>query len=86
MRAPVHPTRLPRRAARTALPPPSQRQVLRRLPFRPPVNASKMTCYFFAVSGNMLTFQEIVLRLQNYWNAQGCALLQPYDMEMGAGT
>ena len=34
----------------------------------------------------MLTFQEIVLRLQNYWNAQGCALLQPYDMEMGAGT
>ena len=86
MRAPGHPARLPRRAARTALPPPSQRQVLRRLPFRPPVNASKMTCYFFAVSGNMLTFQEIVLRLQNYWNAQGCALLQPYDMEMGAGT
>ena len=34
----------------------------------------------------MLTFQEIILRLQNYWNAQGCALLQPYDMEMGAGT
>jgi len=34
----------------------------------------------------MLTFQEIILTLQNYWNRQGCALLQPYDMEMGAGT
>ena len=32
------------------------------------------------------TFQEIILRLQNYWNANGCALLQPYDMEVGAGT
>ena len=32
------------------------------------------------------TFQEIILRLQQYWNAQGCALLQPYDMEVGAGT
>ena len=34
----------------------------------------------------MLTFQEIILTLQNYWNRHGCALLQPYDMEMGAGT
>ena len=34
----------------------------------------------------MLTFQEIILKLQDYWNKQGCALLQPYDMEMGAGT
>jgi glycyl-tRNA synthetase alpha chain len=32
------------------------------------------------------TFQEVILRLQNYWNANGCALLQPYDMEVGAGT
>ena len=32
------------------------------------------------------TFQEIILRLQQYWNNQGCALLQPYDMEVGAGT
>ncbi|MFN3615856.1 MAG: glycine--tRNA ligase subunit alpha [Rubrimonas sp.] len=31
-------------------------------------------------------FQEILLRLQNYWGAQGCAVLQPYDMEVGAGT
>ena len=34
----------------------------------------------------MLTFQKIILTLQNYWDQQGCALLQPYDMEVGAGT
>ena len=33
-----------------------------------------------------LSFQQIILRLQEYWGAQGCALLQPYDMEVGAGT
>src|SRR6188508_2994988 len=34
----------------------------------------------------MLSFQDIILRLQAYWSKQGCALLQPYDMEVGAGT
>lgn len=34
----------------------------------------------------MLTFQEIILNLQHYWNQQGCALLQPIDLEVGAGT
>ncbi len=34
----------------------------------------------------MLSFQQIILRLQDYWARQGCALLQPYDMEVGAGT
>ena len=34
----------------------------------------------------MLTFQQIILKLQEYWDKQGCALLQPYDMEVGAGT
>ncbi len=34
----------------------------------------------------MLNFQQIILRLQDYWARQGCALLQPYDMEVGAGT
>ena len=34
----------------------------------------------------MLTFQEVILRLQDYWNKQGCALLQPIDIEVGAGT
>ncbi len=32
------------------------------------------------------SFQEIILRLQAYWADQGCAILQPYDMEVGAGT
>jgi glycyl-tRNA synthetase alpha chain len=34
----------------------------------------------------MLSFQQLILRLQHYWADQGCALLQPYDMEVGAGT
>ena len=34
----------------------------------------------------MLSFQQIILKLQAYWSEQGCALLQPYDMEVGAGT
>ena len=32
------------------------------------------------------SFQEIILRLQAYWAAKGCAIMQPYDMEVGAGT
>ncbi|SHH82189.1 glycine--tRNA ligase subunit alpha [Marivita hallyeonensis] len=31
-------------------------------------------------------FQDIILRLQSYWAAQGCAMMQPYDLEVGAGT
>ena len=34
----------------------------------------------------MLSFQQLILRLNDYWDRQGCVLLQPYDMEMGAGT
>ena len=34
----------------------------------------------------MLTFQQTILTLQDYWGSHGCALLQPYDMEVGAGT
>jgi len=32
------------------------------------------------------TFQGLILALQDYWSRQGCVLLQPYDMEVGAGT
>ena len=32
------------------------------------------------------TFQDLILTLQNYWAAQGCLILQPYDDNMGAGT
>jgi glycyl-tRNA synthetase alpha chain len=32
------------------------------------------------------TFQDLILTLQNFWAKQGCLILQPYDMEVGAGT
>ena len=32
------------------------------------------------------TFQDLILTLQRYWAGEGCVLLQPYDMEVGAGT
>lgn len=41
----------------------------------PKTSASRDTC-----------FQSIILKLQNYWAEQGCVILQPYDMEVGAGT
>ena len=34
----------------------------------------------------MVYFQDMILELQKYWSSQGCALLQPYDLEVGAGT
>ena len=33
-----------------------------------------------------MTFQELIFRLNEYWSKQGCAILQPYDTEVGAGT
>ncbi|MFM5923406.1 MAG: glycine--tRNA ligase subunit alpha [Novosphingobium sp.] len=33
-----------------------------------------------------LSFQEMILRLHAFWSAQGCLILQPYDMRVGAGT
>jgi len=34
----------------------------------------------------VLTFQQLIQQLSSFWGKQGCALLQPYDMEVGAGT
>ena len=33
-----------------------------------------------------VSFQDLILRLERFWADQGCVILQPYDMEMGAGT
>lgn len=33
-----------------------------------------------------LSFQDMILTLHAYWSARGCAILQPYDMRVGAGT
>ncbi len=49
---------------------------------------------FFAVNSLMdkgitpgpISFQDLIFRLQSYWAELGCAIAQPYDMEMGAGT
>ena len=35
---------------------------------------------------NRQDFQSLILNLQSYWADHGCVILQPYDMEMGAGT
>ncbi len=32
------------------------------------------------------SFQSLILKLHDYWSRQGCVILQPYDMEVGAGT
>lgn len=45
-----------------------------------------MTTTSVSVAETPKTFQELILRLQQYWAEQGCVLLQPYDMEVGAGT
>jgi glycyl-tRNA synthetase alpha chain len=37
-------------------------------------------------TGAAHTFQDLIFTLQTYWSEQGCLILQPYDMEMGAGT
>ena len=41
---------------------------------------------FMNKATDVSTFQGLILALQQYWADQGCAILQPYDMEMGAGT
>ena len=35
---------------------------------------------------DVATFQGLIFALEQYWSEQGCVILQPYDMEMGAGT
>ncbi|MFM2083509.1 MAG: glycine--tRNA ligase alpha subunit, partial [Pseudomonadota bacterium] len=39
-----------------------------------------------SASKSPITFQQIILTLQSYWVDKGCAMLQPIDMEVGAGT
>ena len=38
------------------------------------------------MSAEPLSFQDLILTLHAYWSAKGCAILQPYDVEVGAGT
>ncbi|MEQ1890293.1 MAG: glycine--tRNA ligase subunit alpha [Alphaproteobacteria bacterium] len=45
-----------------------------------------MSSHTNAPHAQALSFQEIIFTLQRYWSDQGCVILQPYDMEVGAGT
>ena len=38
------------------------------------------------IKGITMNFQDIIFKLQQYWAEQGCNVIQPYDIEMGAGT
>ena len=38
------------------------------------------------VSKSKITFQDITFKLQNFWSSKGCVIMQPLDMEVGAGT
>ncbi len=38
------------------------------------------------ISGAVLSFQQLIFELQQYWSDHDCTIAQPYDMEMGAGT
>ena len=38
------------------------------------------------LTNNETCFQKLILKLQSFWADQGCVLLQPYDIEVGAGT
>ena len=39
-----------------------------------------------AATDNPPSFQQLIFSLQTFWAGQGCVVLQPYDMEVGAGT
>jgi len=46
-----------------------------------PIKKKKIT-----KNNNYLSFQDIIINLQKFWSKYGCAILQPYDLEIGAGT
>jgi glycyl-tRNA synthetase alpha chain len=43
-------------------------------------------CRFFVIGGNSVNFQDLILALNKYWGDNNCIILQPYDIEKGAGT
>ena len=51
------------------------------------INASKKKVKTKATKKlNFLSFQDIIMNLQKFWGKNGCVILQPYDLEVGAGT
>jgi glycyl-tRNA synthetase alpha chain len=45
-----------------------------------------LTLEYGEMTKKTLSFQDIILTLQHYWSQQGCVILQPLDLEVGAGT
>ncbi|HKS68132.1 MAG TPA: glycine--tRNA ligase subunit alpha [Candidatus Acidoferrales bacterium] len=52
----------------------------------PRVDGAKQNKNSTATTGHGLTFQDLLLRLEEYWVRRDCILQQPYDVEVGAGT
>jgi glycyl-tRNA synthetase alpha chain len=46
----------------------------------------RRACFFTKKLRGAMYFQDVILSLQKYWAKKGCVLVQPYDMEVGAGT
>src|SRR5215831_14994752 len=57
---------------------------LARTPAAGPIALSRAD--YFTIKGAALSFQSLILDLQRFWASQGCVILQPYDIEVGAGT
>jgi glycyl-tRNA synthetase alpha chain len=59
-------------------------------PQKAPAKGAGQASHTAPVAGNGLqptrSFQDLILSLQQFWGEQGCVVLQPYDMEVGAGT
>lgn len=55
-------------------------------PAHAPSAAYETACSRAIAAGRTPSFQDIILTLQDYWARQGCLILQPYDVEVGAGT
>src|SRR5579883_1519308 len=51
-----------------------------------PIVPGRAEATMAARASKALSFQALLMRLQDYWAKQGCVILQPYDVEMGAGT
>src|SRR5579872_2227029 len=51
-----------------------------------PIVRGRVEAAMAARASKAPSFQALILRLQDYWARQGCIILQPYDVEMGAGT
>ena len=83
--APIRPTPAARTNGSEPAPASAARKIVRSTA-REPLARGPVSGRRGPTESAMLTFQQIILRLQDYWDKQGCALLQPYDMEVGAGT